>query len=94
MSGGTELEKALIITKITSRKMETQDFKGIFSPWLLLMFSTMMMIINFLLTASPTPIRIYKTIFPESKKTRRLKTTTTEARFAELSQAIVVISWQ
>lgn len=56
------------------------------------MFSTSMMIINFLLTASPTPIRIYKTIFPESKKTRRLKTTTTEARFAELSQAIVVIS--
>jgi hypothetical protein len=29
--GGTELEKKLIITKIILRKMETQDFKGIFS---------------------------------------------------------------
>ena len=50
------------------------------------MFSTSMMIINFLLIASPTPIRIYKTIFPESKKTRRLKTTTTEMTKALTNQ--------
>lgn len=72
--------------------METQDFKGIFSLWLLLMFSTMMMIINFLLTASLTPIRIYKMIFQESKKTQQLKITTIEVHFAGLSQVIVVIS--
>ena len=92
MSGGTELEKALIITKITSRKMETQDFKGIFSLWLLLMFSTMMMIINSLLTASLTPIRIYKMIFQESKKTQKLKITAIEVHFAGLSLVIDVIS--
>jgi hypothetical protein len=58
------------------------------------MFSTMMMIINFLLTASLTPIRIYKMIFQESKKTQQLKITTIEVHFAGLSQVIVVISLQ